>query len=56
MRRRWRRLAVASAAAEARGNAAAAGAPATGAREDGDFGELVWAAQATKTLRERPRS
>ena len=55
-RRRRGKLAVATAAAETRGNAAAAGAPATGTGEDRDFGELVWATQATKTLGERPRS
>ena len=54
----WRRgrSGEASAAAEARGSAAAVGAPATGAGEEGYFGELVWAAQATKSLGEKPRS
>ena len=56
MWRRWRRPGEASTAAEARGNAAAAGAPAASAGEEGDFDELVRAAQATKSLGERPRS
>ena len=42
--RRQRRSGEASAAAEARGSAVAVGAPATGAGEEGYFGELVWAA------------
>ena len=54
--RRRRRPGEASAAAEARGSVAALGAPATGAGEEEDFGEVVWAAQATKSLGERPRS
>ena len=56
MWRRQRRSGEASAAAEARGNAVAVGAPATGAGEEREFGELVWAAQATKSLGERSRS
>ena len=54
--RRWRRPSEASAAAKARGSAAVLGASAIGAGEEEDFGEVVWAAQATKSLGKRPRS
>ena len=53
VRRRLRRLA-AERGATGRRATAAAGVAGTG--EDDDFGEVVRAAQAMKTLRERPRS
>ena len=54
----WRRgrSGEASAVAKAHGSAVAVEAPATGAEEERDFGELVRAAQATKRLGEKPRS